>query len=478
VNIAIRFFLGYFLIVGLAAWFVLDFAVREVEPGIRQAAEDSMVDTANLLAEQAITDLRNGELLSGRFASAVQRSLARQPRATIFGVDKAAVDLRVYVTDARGIVIYDSQGVALNADYSQWQDVHRVLHGQYGARSTRVDPADPASSILYVAAPILDHGKLDGVITVAKPVKALIPYAERARHRVRQAGVALLAVSAAIGLLFTLWLTWSLNRLRDYARAVANGERVSAPTVGGHQLSELARSLASMRESLDGKQYVESYMQSLTHEIKSPLTAVRASAELLQEDPGPEDRRRFLRTIEEQTERMRQIVERLLLLARVEQLQVPEDARNLRLGDLLVNTLNSRASMMKARGLKAEIREESPGEVRGDPFLLQQALDNLIDNAIDFSPQGGSIEVVLTQSQTDCELSIRDEGPGAPAYALPQLFERFYSLPRPSTGQKSTGLGLSFVREVAKLHGGSVTFRNLEPCGALVCLTIARNRGG
>ena len=210
-----------------------------------------------------------------------------------------------------------------------------------------------------------------------------------------------------------------------------------------------------MRESLDGKQYVESYMQSLTHEIKSPLTAVRASAELLQEDPGPEDRRRFLRTIEEQTERMRQIVERLLLLARVEQLQVPEDARNLRLGDLLVNTLNSRASMMKARGLKVEIREESPGEVRGDPFLLQQALDNLIDNAIDFSPQGGSIEVVLTQAQTDGELSIRDEGPGAPAYALPQLFERFYSLPRPSTGQKSTGLGLSFVREVAKLHGGS-----------------------
>ena len=102
VNIAIRFFLGYFLIVGMAAWFVLNFAVREVEPGVRQAAEDTMVDMANLLAEQAAFDVSSGQIATGRFATAVKQALDREPRATIYGVDKEAEILRVYMTDAHG----------------------------------------------------------------------------------------------------------------------------------------------------------------------------------------------------------------------------------------------------------------------------------------------------------------------------------------------------------------------------------------
>lgn len=477
-NIAIRFFLGYFLIVGLAAWFVLNFAVREVEPGVRQAAEDTMVDMANLLAEQAADDVSAGHISTGRFANAVKRALDREPRAKIFGVDKESVDLRVYMTDEHGIVTYDSEGIAVHADYSHWQDVERVLHGEYGARSTRENPKDPSSAIMYVAAPILNSDKLMGVITVAKPMSTLAPYAEQARHKVRQAGAALLVASALIGLSFTLWLTWSLNRLRDYARAVANGERVVAPTVGGHQLSELARALAFMRERLDGKQYVESYMQSLTHEIKSPLTAVRASAELLQENPGPEERKRFARNISEQAERMQHIVERLLLLARVEQLQIPEDARDVSLAELVSNALRDRATRLGARGLSVEFNSKASGDIRGDAFLLQQALDNLIDNAIDFSPQGGNIAISITESADKCQVAVRDRGPGAPEYALPHLFERFYSLPRPATGQKSTGLGLAFVREVAKIHGGTVTFENAPDGGAIVQITVSRRSSG
>jgi two-component system sensor histidine kinase CreC len=478
VNIAVRFFLGYFLIVGLAAWFVLNVAVREVEPGVRQAAEDTMVDTANLLAEQAADDVVSGQVVTGKFAGAVKRALDREPRATIFGVDKDAVDLRVYMTDAHGIVIFDSEGIAVNADYSQWRDVERVLHGEYGARSTRVDPTDPDSIIMYVAAPIRDKDKLIGVITVAKPMAALLPYAEQARHKVRQLGAALLVASGLIGLGFTLWLTWSLNRLRDFARAVANGERVTAPTVGGQQLSELARALAFMRERLDGKQYVESYMQSLTHEIKSPLTAIRASAELLQENPAPEEQRRFARNITDQAERMQRIVERLLLLARVEQLQVPEDAQNVSLPELVGNTLRSRAPKLEARRVSVDHRQESGGEIRGDAFLLQQALDNLIDNAIDFSPEGGIITISIEETRDDCQVTVRDRGPGAPEFALPRLFERFYSLPRPATGQKSTGLGLAFVREVAKIHRGTVTFQNAPDGGAIVRITLSRRGSG
>jgi two-component system sensor histidine kinase CreC len=229
-----------------------------------------------------------------------------------------------------------------------------------------------------------------------------------------------------------------------------------------------------MRERLDGKQYVESYMQSLTHEIKSPLTAVRAAAELLQENPDPEDRRRFVRNIVEQTERMQRIVERLLLLARVEQLQIPEEASDVAAAELVSNALASRSAKISARRLTIDFDRQCQVEIRGDAFLLQQAVDNLLDNAIDFSPEEGQIDIGITSNSTHCTISVRDHGPGAPDFALAHLFERFYSLPRPSTGQKSTGLGLAFVREVAKIHGGTASFENAADGGALVRLTLSR----
>jgi two-component system, OmpR family, sensor histidine kinase CreC len=473
-NIAIRLFLGYFLVVGLAAWFVLNIFAHEVEPGTRQATEDTLVDTANLLAELAADEVANGKIENGRFAAAVRAALAREPAASISGVSKESVDFRVYLTDAKGIVLYDSAGFALQADYSQWRDVARVLRGEYGARSTRDDASDPTSSVMYVAAPVLRDGHLLGALSLAKPTAAVAPYAERARERVKRAGFLLLGVSALIGVLFTLWLTWSLNRLRNYARAVAAGDKALPPTIGGRQLSELARALALMRERLDGKQYVENYVQSLAHEMKSPLTAIRGSAEVLQEDPPSDERQRFARHIGEQTERMQLIIERLLALARVEQLQAPEEIRDVVLGDLIAETVASRGERLAACGLKV-VRDGDGGlRVRGDRFLLQQALGNLIDNAIEFSPENGEVVIGIASTPTACVVSVRDHGPGAPDYALPRLFERFYSLPRPATGRKSTGLGLAFVREVAKLHGGHAGFANAPNGGAVAHVELPR----
>ncbi len=473
-NIAIRLFLGFFLIVGLAAWFILNIALGEIEPGVRQAAEDTMVDMANLLAEQ-VDDVTAGDVAHGRFSKAVQSALQRSPRASIYGVDKEELDLRIYMTDASGIVVYDSEDIAVGADYSHWRDVERVLHGEYGARSTREDPTDPGSSFMYVAAPVMRTGRLVGVITVAKPMASLTPYTKQAQLKVQRAGIALLTVSTLIGLLFTGWLTWSLNRLRDYARAIAEGHKATAPTTGGRQLSELAKALALMRDRLDGKQYVENYVQSLTHEIKSPLTAVRAAAELLHENPNAEDRQRFIHNISEQTERMQQIVERLLLLARIEQLQLPEEASDVALVDLVRTSLTNYGSRLAERRLTPHIDCQDNSRVVGDSFLLQQAVDNLIDNAIDFSPDGSPIVIALTTDDKNSTLSVRDCGPGAPAFAVAHIFERFYSLARPLTGKKGTGLGLAFVREVAKIHGGTVTFNNVASGGALVQMTVSRN---
>jgi two-component system sensor histidine kinase CreC len=472
-NISVRFFLGYFLALGLAAWFVLNIVIGEISPGLRQAREETQVDTAFLLAELAAADLAAGRIGDGAFAAAIKAAGRREPAAAIFDIKKERMDFRVVVTDLQGKVVFDSEGRALGEDFSQWNDISRALRGEYGARTTRDDSGDPASSSMYVAAPVLKDGERIGALSFVKPTATLVPYVERMTGRIRANSFIMLSVSALIGVLFSAWLTWSIHGLIRYAREVIAGRKAEPPTGGGRQFSELARALAAMRERLEGKQYVEKYVQNLTHEMKSPLTAIVSAAELLEGNLPEAERLRFAALIQEQSGRMQLIIERMLQLARVEQLQRLEDGQPLDLAEIVRQSLATRASALARRHLAADVRAPDACPCHGDVFLLQQALANLLDNAIDFSPEGGLIEVALQKAPGKWLLTVRDHGEGAPDYALPQIFERFYSLPRPASGRKSTGLGLPFVREVAQLHGGNARFANHPQGGAEVTLEIS-----
>ncbi|MDR0700851.1 MAG: two-component system sensor histidine kinase CreC [Azoarcus sp.] len=473
-NISVRFFIGYFLALGLAGWFVLNVVTDEISPGLRQAREETQVDAAFLLAEFAAEDLAAGRIGDGPFAAALAAARQRKPAAVIFGIKKEQMDFRVYITDLHGKVVFDSEGRATGEDFSQWNDISRALRGEYGARTTRDNPGDIMTSSMYVAAPVVRNGERIGILSFAKPTATLMPYVDRMTGRIRADSFVMLSVSALIGVLFSAWLTWSIHGLIRYARDVIAGRKAEPPTGGGRQFSELAHALAAMRERLEGKQYVERYVQNLAHEMKSPLTAIASAAELLEDGLPETERRRFAALIQEQSGRMRLIIERMLQLARVEQLQRLEDNQPLELADLVRQTAAARADALARRKLTANIHAmDDAYPCRGDAFLLQQAIANLLDNAIDFSPLGGEIGIVLQKIPGKLRLTVRDHGGGAPDYALPQIFERFYSLPRPATGHKSTGLGLPFVREVAHLHGGDAFFANHPQGGAEVTLEIS-----
>ncbi|MEN9493278.1 MAG: two-component system sensor histidine kinase CreC, partial [Pseudomonadota bacterium] len=268
-NLPLRVLLGYFLIVGLAAFFVLRIFVAEVRPSVKQAIEESMVDTANILAEMATDDLLAGTIANGRFAQRVAAYHTRAVDARIFHFHKTSLDYRVIVTDAKGIVRYDSEHRAEGMDYSNWQDIRRTLRGEYGARSTHIQINDKDSSVFYVAAPVRDGERIIGVLSVAKPESTLLPIIHHSENTIVRHGAWLLGGSALIGLAVTLWLTGSIRRLRNYARKVAAGEVAEPPTGGGQEISDLARAMEAMREKLEGKQYVERTVQALTHELKS-----------------------------------------------------------------------------------------------------------------------------------------------------------------------------------------------------------------
>ncbi|MES2299307.1 MAG: two-component system sensor histidine kinase CreC [Pseudomonadota bacterium] len=479
-GIGLRILLGYFLIVGLAAWFLLAVFVQEVKPGVRSTLEDTLADTAGLLATLVADDLRDGKLDASGFARATRAAPARRLDARINGSPKTTLDLRVTLTDARGIVLFDSSGRDTGRDYSRWNDVYLTLQGKYGARSTRADPQDDASSVMHVAAPVMDGARLIGVLTVSKPVSTVQPFVERSQKKILRRGAVLLLASLLIGIAFAAWLTLALRKLTRYAAEVEAGNKTSLPELGDNEIGALARALEAMRDKLEGKQYVEELMHTLAHELKSPIAAIQGAAELLQEQlpaPMPEaERRRFLATILEQNARQRQLIDKLLALVRVEQQQrlgAPELVEA-RAWIALVAQDCASALARRALTLESDIEE---ARVEGDALLLRQALCNLLDNAIAFAAPGGTISVSARRRHDRLELAVRDHGPGIPDYAAARLFERFYSLARPDA-ERSSGLGLPFVREVMLLHKGTVTLANAEGggCRATLILPLAEQK--
>ena len=471
-NLTGRLLLGYFLIVSLAAWFVLRVFTDEVKPGVKYALEDTLIDTSRILAELAGADMKAGKLRDGHFARAVARYERLDPLPTMAGFKEHRVNLRVYVTDARGIVVYDSTGEALGRDYSQWNDVYLTLQGKYGARSTKQDPDDELSSVMYVAAPVTDGNKTIGVLTVAKPTSAVQPFIDRSRRQIARAGLWLMGVALMIGMLFTWWLSNSIGKLRRYARDVSLGSTAPVPAMGSGELAELGKALSEMRKKLDGREYVENYVHHLAHEMRSPLTALIGSAELLDEKMPPQEHAAFTASIREQGQRLRDMMDKLLALARLEQRHELAEAALVDLGALAEKVIADHAARMRQHGLTCRSQLAPGARVRGETFLLRQALSNLLDNAIDFSPQGGVIEITLETTPERHILTVRDHGPGIPEYALPRVFERFYSLARPATQRKSTGLGLPFVREAIQLHGGAISLENAPQGGAIATVTL------
>ena len=472
-RLGLRLFLGFFLIVGLAAFFVMRVFVDEVKPGVRQAMESTLVDAANVLAVMAADDMKAGRIANGDFVRNLGEAQKRDLRATVWHFPKRRIDYRITITDARGIVVYDSEGKDLGRDNSRWNDVYRTLRGEYGARSTPEVPGDNTRTVMHVAAPIRDGRQIIGVLTLAQPNASIDPFIQASQRSIMRQGAWLIGLSALIGLLITWWLMRGINRLNRYAQAVSAGERVPPPPPRRDEIGDLGRAVEAMRQKLEGKAYVEQYVQSLTHEMKSPLAAIRGAAELLQEPLPESDRQCFVQHIQTQELRLTETIDKLLALAEVEQHGWLQTRQPVSVAALVQETGEGISAKLAGAGLQLSVELHDPSAtVRGDPFLLRQALSNLLDNAIAFSPVGATVTLSSALENGLLEIRVSDQGPGIPDYAHERVFERFYSLARPATGLRSSGLGLPFVREVARLHGGVAEIRNLPAGGAMATLRL------
>ncbi|HKK19247.1 MAG TPA: ATP-binding protein, partial [Opitutales bacterium] len=196
---------------------------------------------------------------------------------------------------------------------------------------------------------------------------------------------------------------------------------------------------------------------------------------LLHEELPPEKRRQFIENIKTESVRLQNLVDQLLALSSLENRTELGAPTKVSLVSLLRRVVNQHQSNALDKNLQFELQAAEDISVQGEEFLLETALNNLLQNAIDFSPKGSAISLHLEAQKDQALITITDEGPGIPEYAYDRIFDRFYSLPRPGSERKSSGLGLCFAREAIELHGGKLSIRNRE-CGPGAKVMVALPR--
>ena len=193
---------------------------------------------------------------------------------------------------------------------------------------------------------------------------------------------------------------------------------------------------------------------------------------LAENDLPDAERRRFTANVQSQSERLQTLIDKLLRLAQLEQQRELDAPGTINMHELFADLEQTMSAQATKRGITVRFAAEPELQVTGDRFLLSLALNNLLQNALDFSPQEGTVTCTAETDGTNVVLRIQDQGHGIAEYACERIFERFFSLPRPDGAPKSTGLGLPLVHEIAVLHGGEIRLENSPEGGVVAILSI------
>ncbi|MEO1227906.1 MAG: ATP-binding protein [Myxococcota bacterium] len=403
----------------------------------RQAAADD--------ARVVVTLVERSLELTGLSLEQGSASLAKG--AILYAFSDELRDTRVQLLDAQQRVLFDTLSIADGAANLE---------------------SYPAADAVEANVPIRSRGRVIGAAVVTKSVESMRTVLSDLVPKVSLLALILAMTAAAVGRVMGSSLATPLERLTEAANRVAHGERQMAlPRPRGREVRRLTDAFERMRSELEQRDQLEALATNLSHELKNPVAAIRASAEVLDDaiDHDAAAAKRFAARILEASERMGHLIGDLLDLTRLE-------ARGLTDGDDRFEpqaVVAAALSGLELRGREVHTEIETlPTPLSGNPTWLARALSNLLHNAIRHAPPDSDIAVRGERRRGSYRFSVVDGGPGVPPALEDRVFERFVTTQGEGGG---SGLGLAIVRSVAEAHGGGAGLEQ-EPGRTEFFLTI------
>jgi signal transduction histidine kinase len=410
---------------------------------------------------------RDAFVLAGRAEEALEQNSAETDTVLaglVAAYNAADPDVRIVVFDAdlsAAVVVSDPED--LNEDFSTRPEVAKVLASGESVRDVRFSTT-LGYDLFFVAVPALSGDQIVGVVRFSAPERIV---EERTSERVRGLFVVALislVIAIAVAWIFAQSVARPLRRLQGATQTLASGDLDARAEVeeGPPEVRDLAVSFNSMAARLQALvERQRAFAGTASHQLRTPLTALRLRLEQLGTDELPPDANRHLDAALAETDRLHRMIEGLLALSRAEDAAVgPVEVD---LAEIARDRVAHWEPLAAERDVRLALLAPFRAPVLAVPGAAEQIVDNLVDNALDVSPSGSTLRLSVVERGEAFELHVIDEGPGLPAEDRQAAFERFWRGREAVPG--GSGLGLAIVRQLATAGGGDAELREASTGG-------------
>ena len=462
-NIGTKLFILYFVI-SSALVFVF------VNRTSTDSAKEVMIEVSELMSRIASENTINGEIDLEAFESLIGSYFRSQKNTIHHPSSQRLENLAIYLTDKDGLLILDSRDIKLGKNMRHLSEVDSALQGDRGITRVVAEPVlGPRKArgvaidyfykpeFLHASNPIYArNGEILGAVVVVAPMFDLMN-----KDYLYEFIFYVFLISLFFGALGSYRISRNIKRLDKYISNLFSGEDTTPPDLN-IQFKKLTLTLQNARGNVELKDAVEQYIDTLAHELRTPITGIQLTAETLLTPMSDEERKRFINNILVSNKQMDKLVTRLLDLSRIERRESLMKPETLKILPIIENAIKapSRTQTISSKNINIALEIDKTITVFAEKILLEQAISNILNNALEFSPKGGTITFKASETNTAVSIIVLDDGPGMPPHVLRNLFTRFFSVSRPDSGNRGNGLGLRFVRKIMQLHKGEVTLKN------------------
>ena len=462
-NIGTKLFILYFVI-SSALVFVF------VNRTSTDSAKEVMIEVSELMSRIASENTINGEIDIVAFERLIGSYFRSQKNTIHHPSSQRLENLAIYLTDKDGLLILDSRDLKLGKNMRHLSEVDSALQGDRGITRVVAEPVlGPKKArgvaidyfykpeFLHASNPIYArNGEILGAVVVVAPMFDLMN-----KDYLYEFIFYVFLISLFFGALGSYRISRNIKRLDKYISNLFSGEDTTPPDLN-IQFKKLTLTLQNARGNVELKDAVEQYIDTLAHELRTPITGIQLTAETLLTPMSDEERKRFINNILVSNKQMDKLVTRLLDLSRIERRESLMKPETLKILPIIENAIKapSRTQTISSKNINIALEIDKTITVFAEKILLEQAISNILNNALEFSPKGGTITFKASETNTAVSIIVLDDGPGMPPHVLRNLFTRFFSVSRPDSGNRGNGLGLRFVRKIMQLHKGEVTLKN------------------
>ena len=342
--------------------------------------------------------------------------------------------------------------------------------------------ADDTTWVGYCSAGIISQSDVIGVLLLASPVQNMMANLYELRDQMLVLFIVVAGFAILFCLIFSQIITKPVSALTKGIQSMARGDFSTRVQVrGSGEMRRMARTFNSMSEKIESlDQARNQFVSNASHELKTPLATMKIMIESLIYQPEMESglRTEFLTDINREIDRLSSIVTDLLTLVRMDVKDVKLSRENMSLAAVVKDTEHLLKPMTEKRNQKLQLALQDDCDMYADRTKLQQVVYNLMENAVKYTQEGGTVWVTLQKSGRSAVLKVQDNGPGIAEEHLPHIFDRFYRVDKARSREAGgTGLGLAIVHQLVMLHGGEIRVESEVGKGTTFTVELPLHQG-